>query len=199
MCRRCWAAEKVRQNEPRVLTKEGFAEEVRQASAGAIWLWTIAGSTAVNSLASGWGHHIRIPFGLSTSGIADTILAGRESPEKRLVPVLIIAVLIVAFSYCGHHAKGLRRWPFIVGGILYAADSGFAIPPLIADIRLLNPSLHTLGPLLAVSFHIAGVFTLFNAAYRVSIIKRSLELSLAGQQASSSSAASPEGDKRDPM
>lgn len=142
------------------------------------WLWLVAGCTFLDSVASGAGHRLRIPFGLSVAGLFDANLTGNESPEKRFVPILTIAGLVVIFFCLGFMARGLKRWPYVIGGVLYFADMGFAYPDFISDITHPSLSFHTFRDILAVAFHFAGIFFLFNAAYRLSVIKKLLAMSL---------------------
>jgi hypothetical protein len=189
MCRKCWSVEKARQNRPGPLTEVEKAEHVRQINLAVFWLWLVAASSALNSLALAVGFHLRIPFGLFATRYFDQISASRESLGKRLVPVLAIAVIIAAFAFLGFRARRAKRWPLVLGGFCYLADAGILIPYFAAALKRLTFSFHSLERILEGSLHIAGAFYLFNAAYCLSIIIKARERPAPNQSSEPTSAS----------
>jgi hypothetical protein len=94
----------------------------RQAT-GFYW---IAGLSLINmiSLASNWDFRLYLGLGVTELIQGIGVLAGKDQYIGLMLAFYAVALAVLAlFVFFGWRARQIKRWPFVLGMALYAADS----------------------------------------------------------------------------
>lgn len=102
----------------------------QRAKSGARWFYWIAGLSIVNSVASSLGVTGRLFFGLGVTQVTDAFgvvlaesLSGTINLAFKVVSLIVTIVAAAVFVVFGLFASRYRKWAFIAGMVLYAADA----------------------------------------------------------------------------
>ncbi len=117
------------------------ARLLRSFKSGALWFFWIGGLSVVNTIVLYMGSEWRMVIGLGITTILDVI--GYDHPEYFILASIFSIAISGCFVFFGWRAIKGKRWPFVVGSVLYLLD----IFILVA-----------LEDYIGVAFHAWGVF-----------------------------------------
>ncbi len=136
----------------------------QQFRSGANWFYWIAGLSALNTIISRVGGSMNFFFGLGITQVLDAFAVAVHTQVGEQVGMIVgLALLgltvgvIGLFILLGWLARGRRKWPFIVGMVLYSLD---ALIFLLAQDYL------------SLAFHAFGLIWFFNGLCAIKKLKK---------------------------